>query len=99
MVPPQILGSPKNVQCLAFLGRTIQGRRQAAPPTGDRRLELRHFVSDGVTLEPKDAEKVVQHLADLWGYEVRLAEADDEEDYGEYTAVPVRPILEQNPVG
>ena len=50
-------------------------------------------------MEPKDAEKVVQHLADLWGYEVRLAEADDEEDYGEYTAVPVRPILEQNPVG
>ena len=65
---------------------------------GDRKLELRHIVTDGVTLEPKDAEKVVQHLADLWGYEVRLVEADDEEEYGQYTAVPARPILEPNPV-
>lgn len=65
---------------------------------GDRRLELRHFVSDGVVLEPKDAERVVQHLADLWGYEVRLVESDDEEEYGEYVANPVRPILEPNPV-
>ncbi len=35
---------------------------------GDRRLELRYSVLDGVVLEEKDADRVLQHLADLWGY-------------------------------
>ena len=59
---------------------------------GDRRLELRHNVLDGVTLEEKDADRVLQHLADLWGYEVRLVEADDSTVYAEHKAEPMRPF-------
>ncbi len=60
--------------------------------TGDRRLELKHNVLDGVTLEEKDADRVLQHLADLWGYEVRLVESDDETVYAEHKAEPMRPF-------
>lgn len=59
---------------------------------GDRRLELRHFVQDGVTLEERDADRVLQHIADLWGYEVRLVESDDETVYAEHKAEPMRPF-------
>jgi spore cortex formation protein SpoVR/YcgB (stage V sporulation) len=59
---------------------------------GDRRLELRHTVSDGVTLEEKDAERVLQHLANLWGYEVRLVESDDGAIYAEHKAEPTKPF-------
>ncbi|HEY0958717.1 MAG TPA: SpoVR family protein [Novosphingobium sp.] len=45
---------------------------------GDRRLLLQHRVSEGVLLSEGDAEKVMQHLADLWGYEVCLDEVDRE---------------------
>jgi spore cortex formation protein SpoVR/YcgB (stage V sporulation) len=57
---------------------------------GDRRLELRHQVMDGVTLEESDVQRVLQYLADLWGYEVRLVETDDSTLYSEYTAEPLR---------
>jgi stage V sporulation protein R len=59
---------------------------------GDRRLELRHNVLEGVTLEEKDADRVLQHLADLWGYEVRLIESDDGETFVEHKAEPMRPF-------
>ncbi len=59
---------------------------------GDRRLELRHNVMDGVTLEERDADRVLQYLADLWGYEVRLVEADDDRIYAEHNAEPMRPF-------
>jgi spore cortex formation protein SpoVR/YcgB (stage V sporulation) len=59
---------------------------------GDRRLELRHAVADGVTLEERDVERVMQHLADLWGYQVRLVEADDSHVYADHRADPVRPF-------
>lgn len=59
---------------------------------GDRCLMLRHSVVDGVTLEPKDAGKVLQHLADLWGYEVRMVESDDTTTYAEHEAQPMRPF-------
>ena len=45
---------------------------------GDRHLILEHYVSDGVTLAPEDATKVLQHLANLWGYDVCLDELDRE---------------------
>lgn len=60
---------------------------------GDRRLELRHSVVDGVTLEEKDADRVLQHLADLWGYQVRLVEADDEKPYAEHKSEPMKPFF------
>ena len=47
---------------------------------------------DGVTLEEKDADRVLQHVADLWGYEVRLIESDDETVYAEHKAEPMRPF-------
>lgn len=45
---------------------------------GDRRLVLHHRVIDGVLLEPEDAERVLQHLANLWGYEVVLFSIESE---------------------
>ncbi|HKY81286.1 MAG TPA: SpoVR family protein, partial [Sphingobium sp.] len=43
---------------------------------GDRTLMLEHVVTDGVTLDASDAAKVLQNLANLWGYEVALSEVD-----------------------
>ena len=60
---------------------------------GDRRLELRHRVIDGVTLDEPDAERVLQHLADLWGYHVRLIESDDDTIWAEHNAEPMRPFV------
>lgn len=41
---------------------------------GDRALVLEHLVADGMLLDETDAASVLQSLADLWGYEVRLSE-------------------------
>lgn len=60
---------------------------------GDRRLELRHNVLKGQTLDQRDAERVLQHMADLWGYQVRLVESDDEHVYAEHKADPMKPFL------
>jgi stage V sporulation protein R len=46
----------------------------------DRRLMLRHRVHSGITLEARDTEAVLRHLAELWGYEVRLVEVDATSD-------------------
>ena len=43
---------------------------------GDRRLYLRHQVLSGAVLEETDARRVLQHLADLWSYDVVLEECD-----------------------
>jgi spore cortex formation protein SpoVR/YcgB (stage V sporulation) len=60
---------------------------------GDRRLELRHNVVDGVPLQDRDAERVLQFLADLWGYEVHLVQEDDAGDsYDDFRAAPQRPF-------
>ncbi len=47
---------------------------------GDRRLILHHNVVNGRLLFEKDAKRVLQSLADLWGYDVLLREigASDE---------------------
>jgi spore cortex formation protein SpoVR/YcgB (stage V sporulation) len=61
---------------------------------GDRKLILQHRVLDGVTLEEDDAEKVLQHVADLWGYDVKLIEADDSGTVrAEHSAPPRRPFM------
>jgi stage V sporulation protein R len=41
-----------------------------------RRMVLQHNALDSVPLEPDDAARVLQHLADLWGYEVVMKEVD-----------------------
>jgi spore cortex formation protein SpoVR/YcgB (stage V sporulation) len=43
---------------------------------GDRRLMLRHAVIKGAQLNETDARRVLQHLADLWSYDVSLVEVD-----------------------
>ena len=43
---------------------------------GDRRLMIEHHVLGGQLLEVEDARRVLQHLADLWGYDVQLRELD-----------------------
>ena len=42
---------------------------------GDRKLILRHAVQDDRLLAEADAKRVLQHLADLWTYDVLLQEA------------------------
>jgi stage V sporulation protein R len=41
---------------------------------GDRRLILHHSVVSGRLLQETDAKRVLQSLADLWGYDVLLRE-------------------------
>jgi len=43
---------------------------------GDRRLMLRHVVLKGAQLNEADAKRVLQHLSDLWSYDVSLVEVD-----------------------
>src|SRR6201992_232773 len=43
---------------------------------GDRRLVLRHAGVKGHQLHEADAKRVLQHLADLWTYDVSLVEVD-----------------------
>src|SRR5216683_2488454 len=43
---------------------------------GNRRLMLRHTVVKGAQLNETDAKRVLQHLADLWSYDVSLVEVD-----------------------
>jgi stage V sporulation protein R len=43
---------------------------------GDRRLMLRHTTVKGAQLNEVDARRVLQHLADLWSYDVSLVEVD-----------------------
>jgi stage V sporulation protein R len=44
--------------------------------SGDRRLVVQHNVLNRILLEDVDAQRVLQHLADLWGYDVVLKEVD-----------------------
>lgn len=61
---------------------------------GDRRLKLRHTATSGELLEPKDTKRVLQHLADLWSYEVHLEEVDaSAKTLAEHSAGPRKPWL------
>ncbi len=61
---------------------------------GDRKLILNHRVLDGMALQEDDTAKVLQHVADLWGYDVKLIEADDNgSPIGEHIAGPRRPFM------
>ena len=43
---------------------------------GDRKLIVHHRVLNKIVLEENDAKLVLQHLADLWGYDVLMKEVD-----------------------
>ena len=47
---------------------------------GDRRLIVHHRALNRVLLDEADARSVLQHLADLWGYDVLLREVDPATD-------------------
>ncbi|CAA7614545.1 conserved hypothetical protein [Candidatus Terasakiella magnetica] len=47
---------------------------------GDRRLILHHMVENGMMLVEAEAVRVLRHVANLWGYEVRLVEIDSATD-------------------
>ena len=57
---------------------------------GDRRLMLRHAVVKGAQLNETDTKRVLQHLADLWSYDVVLREVDSSDAVvGEQLATPL----------
>jgi len=61
---------------------------------GDRRLILHHSVLHGALLAETDAKRVLQHLADLWGYDVLMREIDGNDCVlKEHTAHPRSPAL------
>ncbi|RYB03473.1 SpoVR family protein [Lichenibacterium ramalinae] len=43
---------------------------------GDRRLMVQHNVLNGVLMSERETREVLQHLADLWGYDVHMREVD-----------------------
>jgi spore cortex formation protein SpoVR/YcgB (stage V sporulation) len=59
---------------------------------GDRRLMLQHNVVDGILLDELDTRAVLRHIAELWGYEVKLIEVDaaSEAMLNEYPSVAPR---------
>jgi stage V sporulation protein R len=66
---------------------------------GDRRLILHHRALNRVLLEEKDARMVLQHLADLWGYDVVMRETDPGTDavLKEHSASPRPGIVQIEP--
>jgi stage V sporulation protein R len=62
---------------------------------GDRRLILHHRALNRVLLEERDVKLVLQHLADLWGYDVLLKEIDPGDDsvLKEHAATPKPGVL------
>ena len=58
---------------------------------GNRRLILTHHVRDGKLLEKEDCHRTLRHVANLWGYRVRLIEVDEEtgKTVNEYDSVPM----------
>jgi len=66
---------------------------------GDRRLILHHRALNRVLLEEKDARLVLQHLADLWGYDVLMKEVDPATDavLKEHSASPKPGIVRIEP--
>ena len=66
---------------------------------GDRQLILQHRALNRVLLEEKDARLVLQHLADLWGYDVVMKEVDPATDavLKEHTATPRAGVIQADP--
>ena len=56
---------------------------------GNRRLVLKHRVREGRVLHKDDCNRTLRHVANLWGYRVRLIEVDAEvgNTMGEYDIV------------
>ncbi|ARJ65695.1 SpoVR family protein [Magnetospirillum sp. ME-1] len=61
---------------------------------GDRRLILHHFVENGLMLDEAETIRVLRHIANLWGYEVRLLEIESGTDVVLKTYEDVAPAAE-----
>jgi spore cortex formation protein SpoVR/YcgB (stage V sporulation) len=61
---------------------------------GDRRLILQHYVENGMMLDEVEAIRVLRHIANLWGYEVRLLEIEPGTDAVLKTYEDVAPVAE-----
>ncbi|KIL98602.1 SpoVR-like protein [Paramagnetospirillum magnetotacticum MS-1] len=61
---------------------------------GDRRLILHHFVENGQMLDESETVRVLRHIANLWGYEVRLLEIESGTDVVLKTYDDVAPAAE-----
>ena len=66
---------------------------------GDRRLIVQHRAINRVLLDEGDAKRVLQHLADLWGYDVLMKEVDPTSGsvMKEHAASPRPGIVPPNP--
>ena len=53
---------------------------------GDRVLQIRHLVRDGIHLDERDRDEVLLHTRRLWGYDVSLVGIDAETDAKRYEA-------------
>ncbi|ESR22989.1 SpoVR family protein [Lutibaculum baratangense] len=62
---------------------------------GDRELLLRHEVTNGIALDAGNAGRVLAHLANLWGYPVRLEETSHERVLETHEAQPTHPFGDQ----
>ncbi len=62
--------------------------------SGDRKLLLRHEVANGIRLDARSADRVLRHLADLWGYPVRLEEAAGEVILKNHEVEPTHPFCD-----
>jgi spore cortex formation protein SpoVR/YcgB (stage V sporulation) len=61
---------------------------------GDRRLILHHFVENGLMLDESETIRVLRHIANLWGYEVRLLEIESGTDVVLKTYEDVAPVVD-----
>ncbi len=59
--------------------------------TGNRRLVLTHRIRENRLLEKEDCNRTLRHVANLWGYRVRLIEVDPDsgKTISEYDSVPM----------
>jgi len=65
---------------------------------GDRKLMLQHRVHSGIVLDEKETAAVLQHLADLWGYDVTMTEvvAQSDEVMKQHHASPSPDTVSRN---
>jgi stage V sporulation protein R len=60
---------------------------------GDRRLILQHSILNSMRLDERETREVLQHLADLWGYDVYLREVDPSGAVVKEHAASSRPLI------
>ncbi len=59
--------------------------------SGGRRLTLQHRVRNNIPLDPEACDRTLQHVANLWGYRVKLIEvyAETGKTFKEHETLPL----------